>query len=96
MIARLEEIDAIGRHQIHDTMFFREAAGPCTGKHIFERLGLSNSFKWIPENRFNDFESAERYLSIRFNPVSKILTKFWLKDGGSARPDFFLQVPVLF
>lgn len=96
VIACLQEIDVIGRHQVHDAVFFRKTTGPCSCKHIFERLWFSNSLKWIPEDSFNYIESTQGYSPIRFNPVSKILTKFRLKDGDSVKPTLFLQGPALF
>jgi len=62
-------------------MLLSKAARPASGKHIFERLGPSDSSKWVAQDAFDEFKGAERNLAISFNPVTKVLPKLWMKHG---------------
>jgi hypothetical protein len=47
---------------------------------MLQRFGLANPPERIAQNGFNEIERAQRDPAIRGDPVTKILTKFWVKD----------------
>ena len=62
-------------------MLLRDPARPAPGKHILQRLRLSDTGKRIAENGLDEFKRAEGNFSVRLDPITKILTELQMKYG---------------
>ena len=70
VIPRLQEIHSILEHPIDQPMLVREPPGADVRTKIFERLGLSDAFKRVSENRLEQIEKPERKLAIVLDEIS--------------------------
>jgi hypothetical protein len=58
VISRLQEIDSIPAHSVHQAMFLREPPRPATSKFIFQGFRFADSSKRIAQNALYDFKRA--------------------------------------
>ena len=75
----LQEVYAVSAYSVHQTVLLTDTSAPTTGEFKSERLRLPYSLKWIGDDRLNQRQDANRDLTIRLNPISKILTEFLIE-----------------
>lgn len=63
-------------------MLLHQATRPGPRKQIFQRFGLSCSFKWVSHDRFNYLERFDSGHPIGFNPVYQVFTKFRMETAS--------------
>ena len=83
VIARLEEVHRVFRDQIDDAVLLGEPTRPGSGEKMLQRLRLSDPREWLAQDGLNQVEGAQRHLSIRLYPVTKVLAKFRLEYGDA-------------
>jgi hypothetical protein len=69
VVPRLQEIDTVLAHSVHEAMFLGDSAGPATREHVFKWLRLPKASQRIAQNRFNQVKGAHCDFAIRINPM---------------------------
>jgi len=82
VVARLQKVDAVVPDEIDETMFFGQPARPGALVKMTERLGLSDPFEGVAEDRLDQIECPQGSLSVRIHPETEIFQEFLVKDGN--------------
>lgn len=85
MIAALEEQDPIREHEVDESMFLAEAAGPGARQDVFQRLRFAEPREWVPEARIDKVKNLESDFAVRLHPVPEIVPELRLKDCKALR-----------
>lgn len=54
VVARLEEVDALLTHEIHNSVLLGEPARPGARGHVLEGFGLADTLEWVSKDCLND------------------------------------------
>ena len=65
-------------------MLLGDAARPCAGCQIFERLGLADSYERIAHDGLDEIENTKSHLSVRLHPMPKIFAELELKNSQTS------------
>jgi hypothetical protein len=90
VVSRLQKIDPIGAHSVHQSVLLRYSSRPTTCQYVSKRFRFPDSSERIAQNSFHQIEDSKRDISVRLDPVLQIFPEFQLKDGG---PLTFLAHP---
>lgn len=83
MVSRLQKIDPVVPHQVHEPVFLCDASRPHTGTKEAKGLGFPDPFERITYHCLNQLQHLDRRLAIVFDPVLQILPEFGLEDGDT-------------
>lgn len=79
MIASLEEVDAAIADQVDETVLLGEAARPGARGQVLQWFGLPEPSERISEHGPDQVEGPWRCVSVRGDPIPKILEELQLK-----------------
>ncbi len=91
MVSSLEEIDGFIRDAVHQPVFLADTTRPAACQYISERLWLSQPLEWISHHRLHQIHHPDCRDAFGFDPKTKVLTEFRLKDREPLRISLHLK-----
>lgn len=80
MVTELGDVDGIPGDFANDTMLVIDAAGPISGKGVFQRLGFADAFKKIALDLFDERIDAPEDFTVGLLPIKVVLPSVIGKD----------------
>lgn len=80
VIPRLQELDPIIEHQVHQAIDRGDASRPDVGAEVLEVFRFPDPARGVAERRFHEGEDAERRLAVGLDPVAQVVQALVLQD----------------
>src|SRR6476646_8487132 len=98
VVPTLKEVDPIVPDEVDQSVLLGQATRPRAGNEVSQWFRVPDAGVRIMDDRLDQIEQAQGGLSVRFNPVEKVLPKLWLKYGytrssGSCRWSCWATTP---
>lgn len=70
VVARLQELDAIGEHLVDEAIGLVDAARPHAAAEVFQMFRLATPVMWVAQRGLDQVEDAESRLPVGADPVA--------------------------
>ena len=80
VVTTLKELDAVIEHLVHQSVRFRNAAGPDIAPEVSQVFGFPEAGEGVAQSGFDQVKKAQRDLAIRVNPEADVFQTLALND----------------